>query len=257
MKVGILGILGRMGNTLASLTHGDPTLTLVGGTYKGARPSTPQLTVPLYQEPETHPLFMHSEVLIDFTAPDALETHLAQARTERKPLVIGTTGLSDTQKALLEQVGKDIPVFYAPNMSLSVHYLAQLAEQMARVLKGEYDVEISETHHRHKKDAPSGTSLRLGQAVAKGYGKSFDEIAIVDRVAHPAARQPYEIGFAVQRGGGVCGDHAITFLGEHDVIEISHRALDRTIFAQGALTAARWLVHQPAGLYHMHHMVAA
>lgn len=191
------------------------------------------------------------DVLIDFTAIEATLSNLAICRAAGRAMVIGTTGFSADQKAVLQAAAADIPIVFAPNMSIGVNVLQRVLAQTAALLGEDYDVEIIEAHHRHKVDAPSGTALRLGEVVARAYGRDLSEVAVYGREGHTGARQAQTIGFSTIRGGDVVGDHTVLFAGIGERIELTHKASSRMTFAQGAVRAARWLKDQPAGLYDM------
>jgi 4-hydroxy-tetrahydrodipicolinate reductase len=200
-------------------------------------------------------LAAQSEVLVDFSVPDALADHLAAARAARTPLVIGTTGLSGAQHAMIDAAAKEIPVLQAANTSLGVNLLAHLVRETAARLGPDWDIEIVEMHHRHKVDAPSGTGLLLGQAAADGRSVELDAVAERARDGITGPRAEGGIGFAVLRGGSVAGDHMVVFAGEGERIELGHRAESRMIFARGAVKAALWLKGKPAGRYSMADML--
>ncbi|HEX8839465.1 MAG TPA: 4-hydroxy-tetrahydrodipicolinate reductase [Sphingomicrobium sp.] len=195
------------------------------------------------------------DVLIDFSAPGALQTSLDQAVSAGTPILIGTTGLDEAADARIAEAAKQIAVLRAANTSLGVALLADLVERAAKVLGPEWDIEIAETHHRMKADAPSGTALLLGDAAARGRGSELD--AESGRVGTGLERQRGSIGFAALRGGTVAGDHDVLFLGPEERLILSHRAESRMIFARGALAAARFLVGKPAGLYSMRDVIGA
>lgn len=231
--VGVLGSQGRMGQAILGVLENHPSCNLsIAGTRENVEP-----------------LFEASDVVIDFTSPDALSNHLNLALIHKKPLVIGTTGLQTHHENLLTSTARKIPLIVASNMSVGISILSNFVEIAARLLDESYDIEISELHHRHKKDAPSGTSFMLGRSAAKGRGKLLEELTC------PAQREGErirgQIGFSVQRGGMVIGDHAIKFIGNEEMIEISHRAFSRTTYAKGALRAAEWITKQAPGLYTM------
>ncbi len=200
---------------------------------------------------ENHALFKSSSVIIDFTTPYAAIDHAAMAHEHDKPLVVGTTGLSDSQIGALETAAKKIPVVYSANFSLGVNLLAALVEIAAQKLSADYDIEIFEAHHRHKKDAPSGTAYMLGKAAARGRGIELEGMMTPARFGEIGARVPGTIGFSVFRGGDVVGDHTVTLAGPGERIELGHKASDRSIFAKGAVKAALWVVGQKPGLYSM------
>ncbi len=189
-----------------------------------------------------------SDVLVDFSQPDALAEHLLAARLAKTPILIGTTGLDGAHHALIDDAARDVAVLPAANTSLGVNFLAAMVEQASARLGTGWDIEIVEMHHRHKIDAPSGTALLLGQAAARGRGKSLPELSRFDR---DGARDEGAIGFASLRGGSVAGDHMVVLAGEGERIELGHRAESRDIFARGAVTAALWLAGKPAGRYAM------
>ena len=197
----------------------------------------------------------HGDVLVDFSAPGALQASLDRAVSGAIPILIGTTGLDELADRRIAAAARDIAVLRAPNTSLGVALLADLAERAAKVLGPEWDVEIAETHHRMKADAPSGTALMLGDAVANGRGTPLT--AERGRDGTRLKRQSGAIGFASLRGGTVAGDHDVLFLGPDERLVLSHRAENRMIFARGALAAARFLVGRPAGLYTMRDVIGS
>lgn len=192
-----------------------------------------------------------ADVLIDFTRPEGTLAHLAACRERGVKLVIGTTGFSDEQKAQIAQAAQHTAVVMAPNMSVGVNVVLKLLETAARVLNEGFDVEIVEAHHRHKVDAPSGTALAMGEAVARGLQRDLKACAVYGREGITGERDPSTIGFATVRGGDVVGDHTVMFLGTGERIEISHKATNRVLFAQGSLRAARFLAAKTTGLYDM------
>lgn len=186
-------------------------------------------------------------VLIDFSAAPSFDDALAIATARRIAFVSGTTGLTPAQHTALEKAAATIPVLWSANFSLGVAVLARLARDAARAL-AQWDCEISEAHHRNKKDAPSGTALALGRTIAQARGEDFDRVAELDRAKTPR-RDASSIGFSVLRGGDIVGEHAVVFAGSGERIELVHRATDRDIFALGALRAAAWIAGRPAGLH--------
>ena len=195
------------------------------------------------------------DVLIDFSAPGALQQSLDRAVSAEIPILIGTTGLDASADQRIAEAAGRIAVLRAANTSLGVALLAELVERAARVLGPEWDIEIAETHHRMKADAPSGTALLLGNAASKGRGAELN--AERGRDGTGLKREPGAIGFASLRGGTVAGEHDVLFLGQEERLVLSHRAESRMIFARGALAGARFLVGKPAGLYSMRHVVDA
>jgi 4-hydroxy-tetrahydrodipicolinate reductase len=198
----------------------------------------------------------HGDVLVDFSVPAALQQSLDRAVSAGIPILIGTTGLDALADQRIAAAAKDVAVLRSANTSLGVALLAQLVERAARVLgPAEWDIEIAETHHRNKADAPSGTALMLGEAAARGRGTALK--AERGRDGTGLKREEGAIGFASLRGGTVAGDHDVLFLGPHERLILSHRAENRMIFARGALAAARFLAGQPAGLYSMRDVIGA
>jgi 4-hydroxy-tetrahydrodipicolinate reductase len=191
------------------------------------------------------------EVFIDFTLPEALEANLHWCVEQQKPLVIGTTGLSAQQKQQLQLASQKIPIVFAANYSVGVNLLLNLVRQAARVMGQSADIEISETHHRFKKDAPSGTAVALGQAIADELGRDLTSCAVYGREGETGERDRQTIGFATLRAGDVVGDHTVLFADIGERLELTHKASSRLTFAQGAVKAALWLVDKPVGLYDM------
>jgi 4-hydroxy-tetrahydrodipicolinate reductase len=246
MKAGITGCMGRMGQMLIhEITSGTyEQITLAGGSVLPGETYEKDFFI----TDNAEELFKASDIVIDFTLPEATIKHLEIAANHNVPIVIGTTGLSNDQEALLSEAAGKVPVLYSSNMSIGVNILMSLAEKTAERLGDEWDIEIFETHHKHKIDAPSGTAISLGKAAAAGRNIDFDKCADYNRTGK---RKEGNIGFAVQRGGEVIGDHMVTFFGENERIELGHKASDRSLFAKGALKAAIWLKDQPNGLYSM------
>jgi 4-hydroxy-tetrahydrodipicolinate reductase len=231
IRISLFAPNGRMGKAIASAIAEDPALTL---------------------DEE------HCDVIVDFSAPDALRQSLDRAISENVPILVGTTGLKPEHQAMIEDASKKVGVIYAPNTSLGVNLLKDLVEQAAARLGPDWDIEILEMHHRHKVDAPSGTALMLGQSAAKGRGSTIQKLGRFDRIReHPHAREAGTIGFASLRGGSVAGEHVVILATDGERVELGHRADSRKIFARGALAAARFLVGKPAGLYSMRDVIAS
>jgi len=259
LNVAVLGASGRMGRTLVPLIASAPDLRLVGalaaagdaaighdaGVLAGASP----LAVAITDDPER--ALDGASVAIDFTLPLPSLEHARRCGKRSLPLVIGTTGHDETARGELARLAEAIPIVLAPHMSLGVNLLFKLAELGARALDAEYDAEIFEAHHRHKVDAPSGTALGLGQAVARGRGTSLEHSALPPRHGATGPRPAGGIGFAVVRGGDIVGDHRVIFAGPGERVELAHYAEDRSGFARGALVAARWVTGRSPGLYSM------
>jgi len=259
MRVGVVGCAGRMGRTILREVLETPGMELAGGCE---RPGHPDAGRDLGELAGSGPLGLMvgedvpalaraSDVLIEFTLPEATLGHARTAAAIGVPMVIGTTGFTPEQEAELERLAGRIPIVRAPNMSIGVNLLLALVETVARTLDAGFDVEILEMHHRHKVDAPSGTALALGRAVAAGRGVDLEAVRVDCRSGHTGPRPEGAIGFAVLRGGDVVGDHTVIFAGPGERIELTHRASDRRIYARGAIRAARWVVGKPPGLYGM------
>lgn len=249
LKISLIGTTGRMGRALAAALRDASGLRLVAGLVRGDcdLPSDPAV---LYSD-RLEEVVAAGDVVIDFSQPE-LTARVAEAcAAVGRPLVTGTTGLGEAVQGALRGAAERVAVVAAPNMSVGVTLTLALTEIAAAALGEDYDAEIFEAHHRHKKDAPSGTALALGRAVAEAHGRDFETVRVLDRTASQHAREPGEIGFSVLRGGEIVGEHTVSFCGAGDRLEISHRATDRSIFARGALQAARWTKKRPAGLYSM------
>ena len=234
-RIGIIGSEGRMGQALAEAIAAAGHV-VAGGIDKGGDPAA---------------LAAHCDVLVDFSSPAALEFNLEAAIGAGVPVVVGTTGLAERHHWLIDAAAVSIAVVQTGNTSLGVTLLAHLVREAAARLGPDWDIEIVETHHRMKVDAPSGTALLLGDAAAAGRGALLGDVAQAGRDGITGARDVGAIGFASLRGGSVAGDHAVHFLADNERLTLSHMAENRTIFARGAVRAAEWLVGQPAGRYTM------
>ena len=234
-RIGIIGLEGRMGQALVSAIAAAGH-ELAGGVDQGG---------------DLAALAASSDVLVDFSVPAALETHLDAAVAAGTPIVVGTTGLEERHHWLCDTAAEKIAVLQTGNTSLGVTLLAHLVREAASRLGEDWDVEVVETHHRMKVDAPSGTALLLGEAAAQGRGIDLAGHSARGRDGIIGARRTGDVGFAALRGGTVAGDHSVMFLGESERLTLSHLAENRSIFAKGAVRAAQWLVGQPAGRYTM------
>ena len=191
------------------------------------------------------------DVLIDFTRPDASMDFIKICREDGKKLVIGTTGYSDAQKALITEAAKDVAIVMAPNMSVGVNLSLKLLALTAKVM-GEYtDIEVIEAHHRHKVDAPSGTALRMGEVIADALGRNLKDCAIYGREGNTGERDRKTIGFSTIRAGDIVGEHTVMFADDGERVEITHKATSRMTFANGAVRAAVWLADKDSGLFDM------
>ncbi len=259
VKVGIVGASGRMGKTLIEAvvaTEGvelagavvHPESSLVGadaGEIAGVG-RLGVLTVSQLSE-----VLNQIDVLVDFTSIEMTLSNIEMCRAAGKSIVIGTTGFDAAQKAKLSSAALDIPVVFAPNMSVGVNLCLKLLEMTARVVGDDSDIEIIEAHHRHKVDAPSGTAVRMGEVVADALGRDLKECAVYGRQGQEGPRKKDTIGFETIRAGDVVGDHTVLFAADGERIEITHKASSRMTFAKGAVRAASWLGDKSAGLYDM------
>jgi 4-hydroxy-tetrahydrodipicolinate reductase len=191
------------------------------------------------------------EVLIDFTLPAALSENLAFCVAHNKPIIIGTTGLNPKQKMVLATAAKHIPIVFAANYSVGVNLMLNLVRKAAAVMADTADIEILETHHRFKKDAPSGTAMAIGEAIADEIGRDLSKCAVYGREGETGERDHQTIGFATVRAGDVVGEHTALFADIGERLEITHKASSRLTFAKGAVKAASWIIGKPAGLYDM------
>ena len=235
IRIGIIGSEGRMGQALADAATAAGC-ALSGGIDQGGDPAA---------------LAAISDALVDFSSPHALEANCEAAMAAGVPLLVGTTGLEERHHWLIDHASRNIPVLQTGNTSLGINMLAFLVEEAARRLGPDWDIEVVETHHRMKVDAPSGTALLLGEAAARGRGVPLAEHSERGRDGITGARATGTIGFASLRGGSVAGDHTVHFLADHERIALSHMAENRMIFARGAVKAAQWLVGQAPGRYTM------
>jgi 4-hydroxy-tetrahydrodipicolinate reductase len=191
------------------------------------------------------------DVLIDFTRPGASMAYIELCRQSGKKIVIGTTGYSEAQKAVINDAAKDVAIVLAPNMSVGVNLSLKLLEMTARVMGDYTDIEIIEAHHRHKVDAPSGTALRMGEVIADTLGRDLKHCAIYGREGITGERDKKTIGFSTIRAGDIVGEHTVMFADDGERVEITHKATSRMTFANGAIRAALWLKDKPKGLYDM------
>lgn len=258
IKVAITGAAGRMGKTLLEAVQQTDGVTVSAavertgsslvGADAGELAGVGTISVAVVDDLAAAAAF---DVLIDFTLPEVTMINLAECRKRGASMVIGTTGLSDEQKAELAAAGQDISIVFAPNMSVGVNLCLKLLEMAAKVLGDEVDIEIIEAHHRHKVDAPSGTALRMGEVVADALGRDLKACAVYGREGRTGERERKTIGFETIRAGDIVGDHTVLFAGIGERVEITHKASSRMTFAAGAVRAAQWLDGREAGLYDM------
>lgn len=260
LRTVITGVTGRMGSTLLRLARGTPGMSVVGATARRGSAAVGQdaavaarLSEPLgltVVDDLGRAIEAGAQVVIDFTSAEASVEHARLCALRGVAMVIGSTGFSPQARAEVASAARSIPVVLAPNTSVGVNVVIQMAAELARVLGEGFDVEVLETHHRMKKDAPSGTALRLAEVLAQALGRTNEDLVFA-RKGQTGARSSQEIGVQALRGGDVVGEHTVYFFGEGERVELTHRATSRDQFAKGALRAANWVVAQRPGLYDM------
>lgn len=259
IRIAVAGAAGRMGKTLLEVCRDT------GGVAIGAaveHPESPALgrdageVAGLGRQDvaivaDINKVLGDFDVLIDFTLADAVIGNLDKCRKAGKRMVIGTTGLDDAQRKTIHDAGSDIGIVFAPNMSIGVNLLFKLTELAAGIIGADTDIEIIEAHHNQKKDAPSGTAVRLGEIIAAELGRDLKECAVYGREGHTGVRDPNTIGFETIRAGDIVGEHTVMFASAGERVEIAHKASSRKTFANGAVRAARWIMERENGLYDM------
>jgi len=258
LKIVIAGSTGRMGHALLEGVFADKGLSLHAaldkpGSSEIGRDAGEQFgkVSGVKISHDLQAALKGADVLVDFTRPEASLQHLTACQKAGVKMVIGTTGFSAAQKVQIEAAAKNIAIVFAPNMSVGVTLLISLVESAAKVLNEGFDIEISEAHHKHKVDAPSGTALRLGEAAASALGRNLDECAVYGREGITGERDAKTIGFATIRAGDIVGDHTVLFAGTGERVELTHKASSRATFALGALRAAKFLTNKKSGLFDM------
>jgi len=259
INVIVAGAAGRMGCRLVALIRDSTVMTLSGaiegkghralGSDAGETAGCGHAGIPITDDFTS--LLDRAEVVIDFSAPEATLHHLRETAAHRRAMVIGTTGFSAHQLDELRSLASQAPCVLSPNMSVGVNLIYKVIGEMARTLGDEYDIEVIEAHHRQKKDAPSGTALKIAEVLAKAVGCDLNQVGVYARKGLVGERKKGEIGIQSIRAGDIVGDHTILFGGMGERIEVTHRASSRDTFAGGALRAAQWVVQQPPGLYDM------
>ncbi len=235
-KIAITGSNGRMGQALIEAVKLNPNVSEGSILNRGD---------------DIKRVLKDFDVLIDFTRPEATLDALSTCQSAGKAMVIGTTGFSDDALKVIDQASSDIPIVFAPNMSVGVNLTLKLLETTAKVIGTDSNIEIVEAHHRHKVDAPSGTALKMGEVIANALGRDLSECAVYGREGKEGPRDRQTIGFSSIRGGDVVGEHTVTFFMEGERVEITHKASSRMTYANGAVKASQWLTNQPNGLYSM------
>ena len=240
LRIAVAGASGRMGQMLIAAVNGASDLALSGKLDLGL---------------DIRKGLEGAQVLIDFTRPEGTIAHLEVCAELGVKAVIGTTGFDDAQKGRIAEHAKRLAIVMSPNMSVGVNVALQLLAMASRALSGHYDIEVIEAHHRHKVDAPSGTALKMGEVIAHAIGTRLPDVAVYAREGVTGERKAGTIGFAAVRGGSIVGDHTVMYCGDHDRIEITHRAASRAIYVDGSLRAARFVAGKASGLYGMEHVL--
>ena len=257
INIGIAGCLGRMGQELVKEIVNNKLVNFAGG-FEHSQHEDINKKISDFVEINTdhivsdnpRKIFSNSDVVIDFTTPQSTLQNISMAADLNKPIVIGTTGLDKEIIDLIRKCSESIPILQSFNMSVGVNLLFDFVRHAASTLKDvDYDIEISESHHRHKVDAPSGTAITLGEQAAKGRKVNLNNVKELDRIKLKSSRKKGSIGFAVTRGGEIAGEHTVSFIGNNDRIDLTHKAYNRSIFVKGAIEAAVFLSKQKKGLY--------
>jgi len=257
VDIAISGAAGRMGRTLIEACAQTDGVTLTGAIERPGSAAVGQDVGEVAGIGKIGTKIrsglsgVNFNVLVDFTHPLVTAENIEYCRQSNLGIVIGTTGFDDAGKQRIKEASNEIPVVFAPNMSIGVNLCLKLLDMAARVIGEDADIEIVEAHHRHKVDAPSGTALRMGEVVAEALGRDLKECAVYGREGMTGERDANTIGFATIRAGDIVGDHTVMFAGTGERVEISHKASSRMTFAMGAMRAARWLATQKPGLYDM------
>ena len=259
IKVIVAGAAGRMGSRLVALIKDSTALTLAGaiegkghqalGEDAGEIAGCGKVSMPITEDLPA--LLKQGEVVIDFSTPDATLNHLRAVVQHRRAMVIGTTGFNALELEELKSMARQVPCVCSPNMSVGVNLIYKVIGEMAKTLGDEYDIEVIEAHHRLKKDAPSGTALKIAEVLAGALNRDLSQVGVYARKGLIGERKKQEIGIQTIRAGDIVGDHTILFGGMGERIEVTHRASSRDTFARGALRAAQWVVRQQPGLYDM------
>lgn len=259
IRIGVAGAAGRMGKTILDVCR-DTDGVAVGaaienadspvlGKDAGETAGIGKLGVDIVADIDK--VIDDFDVLIDFTLAGAVIGNMEKCRRAGRRMVIGTTGLDESQKKKIQAAGKDIGIVFAPNMSIGVNLLFKLTQLAAQIIGEDTDIEIIEAHHNQKKDAPSGTAVRLGEIVASELGRDLKDCAVYGREGYTGVRDPKAIGFETIRAGDIVGDHTVMFASAGERVELAHKASSRKTFANGAVRAARWIMDRDNGVYDM------
>ncbi len=259
VRIAIAGAAGRMGRNLVKAAHHNSESTVGAGSERpesslvgvdvGELCGVGRFEVALVDNLET--AVDNFDVIVDFTAPVSTLANIELCKKYGKKLVIGTTGFTEEERATIDEAAKVVPIVMAPNYSVGVNLVFKLLEKAAKVMGDYCDIEIVEAHHRHKVDAPSGTAIGMGEAIAEAMGNKLSDVAVYAREGITGERTRDEIGFATIRAGDIVGEHTAMFADIGERVEITHKATDRMTFANGAIRAAVWLNQKPASFYSM------
>ena len=262
LKIIIVGASGKMGQTLIKQIINDPNLKLIGAVDQSSCPSLGLdagtsfgIKTDINITDDLESIIKEGDFIIDFTRPKASMSYLELSIKNNIKYVLGTTGFNEEEKKNILLASEQIPICFAPNMSVGVNLLFSLVEEATRILHKDYDIEIIESHHSEKVDAPSGTALRLGEAVAKAANLNFKENSVFDRKGEMKKRKKSDIGFSVIRGGEIAGEHTVSFIGENDRVDLTHKANNRSIFVNGAVNAAIFISKKKSGFYTMNDLL--
>lgn len=259
LKIAVFGANGRMGRAVTRVVTASADADVSGACTEPGHATVGQdvgelaglgsIGVLVTADPAE--ALAGADVAIDFTLPAAAPANLAACKAAGCALVMGTTGLAPEHVALIDETSETISILYGRNLSIGVNVFTELARQATHYLGNDWDVEITEAHHRYKLDAPSGTALQLGEAIADERGQDLDDVAVIGRSGHTGERPDGAIGINAIRAGNLVGDHTVAFVSDTETVQLTHHAVDRELFASGALRAAHWLAERSAGLYSM------
>ena len=254
IKAIVTGAAGRMGSKIIEVIGETEGIELSGAAEREDHPSVGSWVAKgkgIKIEDDLKKIMSRGEVIIDFTVPAASVENLRITKAEKKAIVIGTTGFSRSQIEEIKDLSKDIRCVLSPNMSVGVNLMFKIVRDIAKILRDEYDVEVIEAHHRYKKDAPSGTAMKIAQILAQTLGRDLERVSTYQRRGIIGERPSEEIGIQTIRAGDIVGEHTVIFGGLGERLEVTHRVHSRDNFARGAVRAAQWIVKQKAGLYDM------
>jgi len=263
INVLVTGAAGRMGKQIISLLLEEDGIEVVGATEIDGHPSVGNDVGEIIGKGKIGVLVSdnldkaasRADVVVDFTHPNSTLDAASYASSKGKPMVIGTTGFNPDEKVRLEKLATGFPCVISPNMSIGVNVMFEITKKLAELLGNEFDIEVIEAHHRHKKDSPSGTAMRLGEIIAESTGRNFSNVAKFERHGHVGERGLNEIGIQAIRGGDIIGEHSVWFCGNGERVELTHRATNRDNFARGAIRALRWIIGKPPGVYTMRNVL--